>query len=597
MQNYMKTIMSALKAWTKGKIKDSTADWNQNDASADNYVKNRTHWEEEAEKVIVEEQTIEGFAVMQDPIYAVQNAFSMTPVIGKTYTVAWDGVSYDVVAQKIEGMPCIGNENYFYMQSGGDIPFAIIFGDGIFVTTESTAESHTISISTPAIVHKIDEKYLPEMIATPDWNQNDPEAKDYIENRPFYEEVGYITYIEEQTVTLTANSKATSCEVSIDNVDMSCDYLPYRVTFDGVEYEGTMLDNGDNAWIPITLEGGETMLIYQYGYVYINSASLAGDHTIKVEQIGSNITLLPEKYLPDTIARTADVDNKMDKQSPTGIGPFSMNRKSGTTVGACSHTEGYNATASGSYSHAEGNNTTALSRSQHVSGEYNISYVYAPKQTVTTSNMTLGDKSNIYWAAEYTFDYNTGTYTLVDGKTLSTTIDAEYNIRKYGIVGGTSGTTMYHRTAGMYNPVETTNWCLYKGATEYTAVDSKDNIGGFLTIVGNGTSDTARSNAYTLDWNGTGWFAGGVKVGGTSQDDGFKNVLLDGDAIPTPTTAEVGQILSVKAVDENGVPTKWEVVDPMVITSSTEGSTKQFKITVDDSGTLTATEVVETTTE
>ena len=35
-----------------------------------------------------------------------------------------------------------------------------------------------------------------------------------------------------------------------------------------------------------------------------------------------------------------------------------------------------------------------------------------------------------------------------------------------------------------------------------------------------------------------------------------------------------------------------EVVDPMIIPSSTEGSKKQFKITVDDSGTISATEIV-----
>jgi hypothetical protein len=32
-------------------------------------------------------------------------------------------------------------------------------------------------------------------------------------------------------------------------------------------------------------------------------------------------------------------------------------------------------------------------------------------------------------------------------------------------------------------------------------------------------------------------------------------------AIPTPTTAEVGQTIRVSAVDENGVPTAWEAVD------------------------------------
>ena len=40
----------------------------------------------------------------------------------------------------------------------------------------------------------------------------------------------------------------------------------------------------------------------------------------------------------------------------------------------------------------------------------------------------------------------------------------------------------------------------------------------YLHIVGNGY-DGAPSNAYTLDHEGNGWFAGGVKVGGTGQDD------------------------------------------------------------------------------
>lgn len=47
----------------------------------------------------------------------------------------------------------------------------------------------------------------------------------------------------------------------------------------------------------------------------------------------------------------------------------------------------------------------------------------------------------------------------------------------------------------------------------------KDTNEKYAHIVGNGTSNTARSNAHTIDWNGLGWFAGGLKVGGTGQDD------------------------------------------------------------------------------
>lgn len=75
-------------------------------------------------------------------------------------------------------------------------------------------------------------------------------------------------------------------------------------------------------------------------------------------------------------------------------------------------------------------------------------------------------------------------------------------------------------------------------------------------------------------------------------DERLSNVLLECDAIPVPASATVGQTIAVKSVDENGKPTEWEAVDPWVITSSTEGSTKKFKLTVDDNGTMTVTEVV-----
>lgn len=48
----------------------------------------------------------------------------------------------------------------------------------------------------------------------------------------------------------------------------------------------------------------------------------------------------------------------------------------------------------------------------------------------------------------------------------------------------------------------------------------KDTESKYVHIIGNGTSDTARSNAHTVDWNGNAWFAGdieGVKDGTTHK--------------------------------------------------------------------------------
>ena len=135
------------------------ADWNASEGEA-GYVKNRTHYVEFS--TIIEQQTIEGFAVMEGPIYAVQNPFIFTPTAGDKYIVHWDGDEYNVDAKEFNGAICIGNENYLYGTTGGDIPFAIFYinGNDVFVATESTAASHNICIE-GEVVHKLDKKFLP----------------------------------------------------------------------------------------------------------------------------------------------------------------------------------------------------------------------------------------------------------------------------------------------------------------------------------------------------------------------------------------------------------------------------------------------------
>lgn len=49
-----------------------------------------------------------------------------------------------------------------------------------------------------------------------------------------------------------------------------------------------------------------------------------------------------------------------------------------------------------------------------------------------------------------------------------------------------------------------------------------------------------------------------IKIGLESE---IITVGTDGDYIPVPSTAEVGQTIVVKSVDENGKPTAWEAVD------------------------------------
>lgn len=82
---------------------------------------------------------------------------------------------------------------------------------------------------------------------------------------------------------------------------------------------------------------------------------------------------------------------------------------------------------------------------------------------------------------------------------------------------------------------------------------SENSVGTYAHIVGNGTSDSARSNAYTLDWQGNGTFAGTVssssgadyaeyfewKDGNPNNEDRVGYIVtLDGDKIVKANTGD-----------------------------------------------------------
>lgn len=92
------------------------------------------------------------------------------------------------------------------------------------------------------------------------------------------------------------------------------------------------------------------------------------------------------------------------------------------------------------------------------------------------------------------------------------------------------------------------------------ASDGSFSSSDYVHIVGNGLQENARSNAYTLTWSGVPWYKGRPQFGGNAMNDGSKTVMGNGDK-------------------------------EIILSSSTPNSTKKFKITVDDAGVISATEV------
>lgn len=143
-------------------------DWNQNDDTQPDYVKNRPFYTgDPVEIVLVEESTIPFSALGVLHIATLPSTFEATA--GKTYKVYWDGATYECTCGVIGEVLFLGNLSIPDAGSDTGEPFfiAIVPNNGAKIYTADTSDSHTFSISglVPDVV-KIDEKYLPDTLAT-----------------------------------------------------------------------------------------------------------------------------------------------------------------------------------------------------------------------------------------------------------------------------------------------------------------------------------------------------------------------------------------------------------------------------------------------
>ena len=239
------------------------------------------------------------------------------------------------------------------------------------------------------------------------------------------------------------------------------------------------------------------------------------------------------------------VGEKMNANNPVGTGSFSMGRKSGSVIGTNSHAEGFNTTASGERSHAEGASTTASSTSSHAEG---MSTIASGEGSHAEGVSTRAESNSSH--AEGNTTTASGNYSHAEG----TNTHAEGN-SSHAEGNKTNARGKNSHAEGDGTIASSTN---QHAQGRFNVADSHNK---YAHIVGNGTNLSIRSNAHTLDWNGVPWFKGRPQFGGTAQDQGSQTVMANGDK-------------------------------EIILASSTANSTKKFKITVDDSGAISATEVI-----
>lgn len=144
-------------------------------------------------------------------------------------------------------------------------------------------------------------------------------------------------------------------------------------------------------------------------------------------------------------------------------------QKTGTTSSACATAEGQDTQAMAPSSHAEGQNTTTYGAHSHAEG-------YA-----TIAGKSGGGGAGAH--AEGNETHAKGSYSHAEGKF-------------------TVASQNYQHVQGTFN-----------------YLDANGSAGNYAHIVGNGDSDSDRSNAHTLDWSGNAWYQGDIKIGGTGYDD------------------------------------------------------------------------------
>ena len=537
------------------KVQTEPPDLSENDPMKPGYVKNRTHYDSRMIKTIektFENITEDNFVKLADADIDINRIVSYSES-GTDGENTYNFVVTDILIEDVSDTVDKPTGSVFYIMPNNEEPgpilayFAVPFeipkqsDDGseamfTFHGLYGMVDARTILVKFEINVEsgelkQIDSKFIPE---------TDPsKIKDmyYVEEANI-DAKGYTTYVPLQStetahgLTLPFETNQT-WEITATNKYTST----VQQASDGTLYLGDPDISNPPFYITSTTSKANS------GWM----SMMGGLSSCKIECLsnGNVIHTIDEKYFPNTIVTDETLQDKLQNMhvltkdnflvKTSGYSVYHGNET--TASGHSSHAEGWLSVSSGNYSHAEGVKTKASEYASHSEG-YNTTasgkYSHAEGDSTTASN-DGSHAEGFNTVASGKSSHAEGRFTTASG----------LNSHAEGV--HTVANTEDQHVQGTYNILDTEGSITKKGK--------------YAHIVGNGTS-AKRSNAYTLDWDGNGWFAGDVYVGstsGTNKDLGSKKLIKEGDDI--------------------------------IIQSSTEGSTKKFKITVDDSGTISATEV------
>ena len=359
-----------------------------------------------------------------------------------------------------------------------------------------------------------------------------------------------LTFVENEGVRVFDGSATLNGDniISGEIYDVKIDNILYKVECRDLN-DMQILGNAALTGVPGCDDTGEPFVIalyFEYGGIFSTTTLEAGDHTISINGLTRTIIKIPKAFLPDDIGGGSSVQSDWN-QTDTTAKDYIKNKP---TISEQVQTD-WNQT-----------NATAkdyIKNKPTIIGKTSVNQ-YGSVLGEVFNNYNNNAANGFYSHAEGSDTTASGSCSHAEGK--KTTASGDYS---HAEGWTTKASSDYSHAEG--DSTEATGYCSHAEGSDtkasgqyshaegyYTLASSKyqhvqgkfnisDTTDTYAHIVGNGLDYLSRSNAHTLDWSGNAWYAGTVE--GTA----------------------------------------------MIVKSSTEGSSKRFKITVDDSGVITATEI------
>ena len=653
-------------------------DWNQNDETAKDYVKNRPFYTgDPVETVLVEESTVSFSG--GNGLYMAEFPSTFSATVGETYKVSWDGTTYESTCVISDEGLVIGNLSFLDIGSDTGEPFLflVVNGRGIMIGTTDTSASHTFSISGSSVeVVKINEKYLPDNLA----------IKSDVEVAKATAETAQTTAENAQTTAENAQTTADSNKEMISNMFTSVIAFTFdkqtsgRDTFKYNSFNYYKISDFTPAREDVTSFKGTRENGIEFSNITIGSNCVKYGLFIVVASAGYCSLPITETDTGVFNAPSAGLYALYEENNAVvtaGTGQFTLMSIDGLTIKSSTYgsTKKFRVTVDDDYNVSATNTSDSVSKAlatteyvdNSVSNPLNITsaavgqiakitavddtgkptaweavdmpsgggsvpkpltYDYMPEgyPTKSVGTVTLMEEQEVAFALEdgatYYSAYLNEAFEIVEGQTYNVNWDGtDYecvcvNYRSSILAFGNlsiafnradntgepflyiyTGTFTTHETAASHTISVKTAWeVITPMANEFLPVASEDKYGA--------VKKSEIVSAYNFPINAP---HGQMVDAIAAFRNGNANIMWNGSNVISAHYNSSNDTISVVYADKPQKNFTYANVDgfytqtlgsttygiEMILKSSTEGSTKNFRITVDDSGTLSATEVAQ----